>query len=291
MKSSVIPSQPWRCRDLGLDLGERVRVMGILNLTPDSFSDGGHYSEPAAALDHARTMIAEGADILDLGAESTRPGSQPVPPDEQWRRLEPVVTALGEDPSVCVSVDTASAQVAQRALEVGARIVNDVSALGDPEMAGVVARFKSGLVLMHMRGTPRDMQQEPCYEDVVAEVAGFLRERLGRARNAGIEEESIVLDPGIGFGKTALHNHRLLANFPALAELGRPILIGVSRKSFLGQPLGLDVSERLEAGLAATAVAVFQGARVVRTHDVAATVRAARISEALAAARGIGPAS
>ena len=278
-------SARWRCRDLVFDLSERVRVMGILNVTPDSFSDGGRFLDPATALERAREMTGEGAEIVDVGAESTRPGSQPVAADEQWRRLEPVVTALAADPALCVSVDTASARVAELALAAGARIINDVSALGDPDMAAVVARSGAGLVLMHMRGTPASMQQDPRYQDVVGEVADFLTARLERARAANVAEECTALDPGIGFGKTAAHNHQLIAGLSQLTALGRPVLVGISRKSFLKEPLALGVDQRLEAGLAATAIAVFQGATIVRTHDVAATVRAVRAAEALAGAR------
>ena len=281
----------WRCRDRRFDLETHTHVMGIVNVTPDSFSDGGRTLDPRAAAERARALAAEGADVVDLGAESTRPGSSPVPAAEQWRRLEPVLAALNGSRAPALSVDTASAEVAARALEAGACAVNDVSALRDPEMARVVGDAGAGLVLMHMRGAPATMQQDPRYGDAAAEVAAWLTGRLERARRAGIRNEAVVLDPGIGFGKTVRHNLELLARLEELAALGRPVLVGVSRKSFLGAPpprdpgAALPVDQRLEAGLAATAVAVFLGARIVRTHDVAATVRAARIADRLREAR------
>jgi dihydropteroate synthase len=275
----------WRCRDQVFDLSERTLVMGVVNVTPDSFSDGGRFFSPGAAVAHARQLQAEGADLLDLGAESTRPGAAPVTTAEQIRRLAPVIEALAADPRVCLAVDTANAGVADRALELGARVVNDVTALADPGMAAVVARRGAGLVLMHLAGTPATMQQDPHYEDVAREVREHLAARLETARAAGVPTGHIVLDPGIGFGKTVRHNFELLARIEELKSIGRPLLIGVSRKSFLGKALGLPVDQRLEGGLAAGAVAVFLGARIVRTHDVAATVRAVRIADALREAR------
>jgi dihydropteroate synthase len=275
----------WRCRDRVFDAGAHTLVMGVINVTPDSFSDGGRFYAAEAALAHARKLLAEGADLLDVGGESTRPGSQPVPADEQWRRIAPVVGPLTYEDGAVVSVDTSSATVAERALAAGARIVNDVTALGEPAMAGVVAGAGAGLVLMHMRGTPADMQRDPRYADAPAEVAAFLARRLEAAVSAGIPVERVALDPGIGFGKTARHSLELLAQIEPLAALGRPVLVGVSRKSFIGQVLDLPVDQRLEGSLAAAAIAVFLGAHIVRTHDVAATVRAVRIAEALRAAR------
>jgi dihydropteroate synthase len=275
----------WQCRDRTFHLEDRVLVMGVVNVTPDSFSDGGRYLDPEAAAQHARQLRSEGADLLDLGAESTRPGAVPVPADEQWRRLAPVLEHLrGID--ACISVDTANAAVAERALDAGAHVVNDVSALGDPAMAGVVGAAGAGLVLMHMRGTPADMQRAPSYQDAAGDVARLLASRLAMARAAGIPGERVALDPGIGFGKTARHNLELLARLEAITALGRPVMVGVSRKSFIGNLLDLPVEQRLEGGLAAAAIAVFLGARIVRTHDVAATVRAARVAGALRAARG-----
>jgi dihydropteroate synthase len=275
----------WRCRDRAFDLADRTLVMGVVNITPDSFSDGGRFYAPEAALTHARRLLAEGADLLDLGAESTRPGAEPVPDAEQWRRLAPVLEALARETDACLSVDTASATVAERALAAGGHVVNDVTALGDPAMAGVVSRAGAGLVLMHLRGTPADMQHDPRYQDPASEVAAHLAARLDAARAAGVDRDCVALDPGIGFGKTVQHSLELLARLETLTVLGRPVLVGVSRKSFVGHLLDLPVDQRLEGSLAAAAVAVFLGARIVRTHDVAATVRAVRVSQALRAAR------
>jgi dihydropteroate synthase len=275
----------WHCRDLVFDLAHRTLVMGVVNVTPDSFSDGGRFLAPEAALTQARRLSAEGADLLDLGAESTRPGAAAVPAAEQIRRLEPIFRALAAERGSCLSVDTSSAVVAARALELGAKVVNDVTALSDPEMPKVVARSGAGLVLMHMQGTPETMQQDPRYEDVAREVREHLSERLEAARSAGIASETVVLDPGIGFGKTVRHNFELLARLQELERLGRPVVVGVSRKSFIGRTLDLPADQRLEGGLAATAVSVFLGARVVRTHDVAPAVRAVRIADELRAAR------
>jgi dihydropteroate synthase len=273
----------WRCRTRTFDLARRTLVMGIVNVTPDSFSDGGRFLDPAAAIDHGRQLLRDGADLLDVGAESTRPGAAPVPPAEQLDRLRPVLEALA--PLAPVSVDTASAQVAEAALGLGAEVVNDVTALRDPGMAPLVAGSGAGLVMMHMRGTPETMQDDPRYDDVARVVSAWLEVRLGAARRAGIDPERVVLDPGIGFGKTARHNFELLARLEELGTLGRPLLVGVSRKRFLGAALDLPVDQRLEGGLAATAVAVLHGARVVRTHDVAATLRAVRIADEVRAAR------
>ena len=279
----------WRCRDVRFDLAARVLVMGVLNLTPDSFSDGGRWTDPAAALDHARGMIRDGADLVDLGAESTRPGAAPVAAEEQWRRLSPVLVPLVRDVDgsgrVAISVDTASAAVAERALAAGAHVVNDVTALGDPGMAELVAGRGAGIVLMHMQGLPAHMQNDPRYDDVVREVTLWLSTRLMRATAAGIEADRIVLDPGIGFGKTTRHNLELIARLPELARLGHPVMIGASRKRFLGELSGQAVEGRLAAGLAANAIAAFEGVSIVRTHDVAATVQALAVARALREAR------
>jgi dihydropteroate synthase len=256
--------------------------MGVLNVTPDSFSDGGRFAAPEAAIEQGRALAEEGADLLDIGAESTRPGAEPVPPAEQVRRLAPVLEGLR---GLAISVDTASAEVAAYALGHGAVVVNDVSALSDPAMAGVVARAGAGLVLMHMRGTPRTMQRDTRYADVVAEVEGFLRERLAAAVAAGVPAECVALDPGIGFGKAAGQSVALLAATSRLAAIGRPLLVGASRKSFLGKLTGADdPRDRLEASLAAAALATYLGAAILRVHDVAATVRAVQVAAAVRAA-------
>jgi dihydropteroate synthase len=263
--------------------------MGVLNVTPDSFSDGGRYLDAEAAVVRGRQLIDDGADLIDLGAESTRPGAAPVAADTQWRRLEAPLSALLAA-GACVSVDTASGEVARRALAAGAQVVNDVTALRDPDMAPAVRASGAGIVLMHMRGTPETMQEEPRYRDAARDIADWLRLRRDGALRAGLAAETIALDPGIGFGKTARHNFEILARLEEIIALGRPVLIGVSRKSFLGAVLDLPAPERLEGGLAATAVAVHHGARIVRTHDVRETVRAVRVAEALRRARRPVPA-
>ena len=273
----------WRCRDVTFDLTDRVLVMGIVNVTPDSFSDGGRYLDPGLAVARCHELLAEGADLLDLGGESTRPGSADVPAAEQWRRLEPVLTPITrERPEAAISIDTRSAEVAERALAAGARIVNDVSALADPAMAGTVARAGAGLILMHMRGTPETMQRDTAYGDVTTEVASYLRERVAAAGVAGVARECIALDPGIGFAKSAQGSLELLARIPELAAIGRPVLVGASRKSFLARLTGDEgpPQERVPASLAAAALATWQGAHILRVHDVAATVRAVKIASA-----------
>ncbi len=271
----------WRCRDRAFDLERRTLVMGVLNVTPDSFSDGGRFLEPAAALTRAREMLDEGADLIDVGAESTRPGAAPVPADEQLARLAPVVEALAGEPRATLSIDTADARVAERALALGAHVVNDVSALGDPAMARVVAASGAGLVLMHMQGVPRPMQDDPRYEDVAREVRDFLAARLEAAVAAGVAAERIALDPGIGFGKSVAHNLTLLARQRELLTLGQPLLVGWSRKSTLGAVTGRPVEERLAASVAAALLALERGAHVVRVHDVAATVDALKLWQAM----------
>ena len=278
----------WRCRDVTFDLTDRVLVMGIVNVTPDSFSDGGRYLDPGAAVARCLELLAEGADLLDLGGESTRPGSEAVPGAEQWRRLGPVLTRLArERPQAAISIDTRSAEVAERALAAGARIVNDVSALADPAMAGVVARAGAGLVLMHMRGTPDTMQRETAYGDVTAEVADYLRSRLSAAEAAGVARDCVALDPGIGFAKSAQGSLELLARLPELAAIGRPVLVGASRKSFLARLTGDEgpPEERVPASLAAAALATWQGAHILRVHDVAPTVRAMKLAAAARSAQ------
>jgi dihydropteroate synthase len=273
----------WRCRDITYDLTERVLVMGIVNVTPDSFSDGGRYLDPGLAVARCRELLAEGADLIDLGGESTRPGSAEVSAAEQWRRLEPVLTEVARArPDAVLSIDTRNAEVAERAVGAGARIVNDVSALADPAMAGVAGRASAGLVLMHMRGTPETMQRDTGYGDVTTEVAAYLRERIAVAVAAGVARECIALDPGIGFAKSAQGSLELLARIPELAAIGSPVLVGASRKSFLARLTGDEgpPQDRVPASLAAAAVAVWQGARILRVHDVAATVRVMKIATA-----------
>jgi dihydropteroate synthase len=266
-------------------VGRRTLVMGILNVTPDSFFDGGQFFHLESALGHARRLIREGADILDIGGESSRPGAQPVPEEEELRRVVPVIRAIRQESAVPISVDTYKAAVAEAALEAGANIVNDISALRfDSRMVEVVARAGVPVVLMHMRGEPRTMQQNPVYADVVREIKEFFAERIAFARAHGIEK--ILIDPGIGFGKTVEHNLEILRRLGEFRELGCPILIGVSRKSFIGRLCGtaenpLPPSERLEGTIASNVIAVLNGAQIVRVHDVAAHKRALAIVDAI----------
>src|SRR3989441_6714992 len=272
----------WKARGYTLPLQDRVLIMGVLNVTPDSFSDGGRYLGVEAAVARAEEIEAEGADLLDLGGESSRPGSQPVPLDVELARVLPVLAALAGRIRIPISVDTTKAEVARRALEAGAAIINDVSALrNDPDMADVVAKAQAGLILMHMQGTPATMQHHPAYTAVVEEVCDFLRSRVEAAVAAGIEGERIAVDPGFGFGKTSDHNLALLGSLPALRVLERPIVIGPSRKSFVGSILGRPVEEREWGTAAAVAVGVFQGAHVVRAHSVAQMRDVTRVAQAL----------
>jgi dihydropteroate synthase len=250
----------------------RPAVMGVLNVTPDSFSDGGRFLAPTAAVAHGESMAADGADLIDVGGESTRPGSEPVSADEELRRVAPVIERLATSVEVPLSIDTRKSGVARAALAAGASFVNDVSALrGDPAMAAVVAEAGADLCLMHMKGEPKSMQEDPRYEDVVSEVKAFLESRLAFALQEGIAEERIWLDPGIGFGKTLEHNLELLRRLDEIAAIGRPVVVGASRKRFLGALTGRPELERLPGSLAAAVMAVERGASMIRAHDVAET--------------------
>ena len=256
------------------------RVMGVVNVTPDSFSDGGRFLDARAAIDHGLALLAEGADLLDVGGESTRPGAAPVSPDEERARTEPVVAALAADGAL-VSIDTTKVAVARAALAAGARYVNDVSALRfEPELAGLVADAGVECCLMHMRGEPRTMQDDPRYDDVVADVKAHLEERLAFAVAEGVAEERIHLDPGIGFGKTVAHNLELLRRLDEIVALGRPVVVGASRKSFLGRLTGRAVAEPVSATVAANVLALERGARIFRVHDVAPTRDALTVTAA-----------
>jgi dihydropteroate synthase len=258
-----------------------AKLMGVVNVTPDSFSDGGLYLDPEAAMAHGRELAAAGAEILDVGGESTRPGAEPVAAEEELRRVVPVIQGLSD--SDCeISVDTSKASVAAAALDAGATIANDVTALrGDPEMASVCAERDATVVLMHMLGEPRTMQRDPRYGDVVAEVKRFLSERLEAAVAAGIAEERIWLDPGIGFGKTAAHNMELLRRLGELHELGRPLVVGTSRKSFIGKVDGSAADDRLGGTIASSVLAAAEGAAVLRVHDVAEVRQALAVAAAI----------
>jgi dihydropteroate synthase len=258
-------------------------IMGIVNVTPDSFADGGRYLDPAAAVRQARALAAEGADLLDVGAESTRPGSPGVSAGEERARLLPVLERLLDDPPCPVSVDTSKPEVAEAALALGAHMVNDVTGLaGGPELARVCAAHGAGLAVMHMQGMPRTMQADPRYDDLLREVRAGLETAVATAEAAGVGPESLCVDPGIGFGKTVAHNLTLLKRLDAFRPLGKPILVGPSRKSFIGALLDhLPPGERLEGTLAASVMAVVAGAHIVRVHDVAAVRRAVRVAEAI----------
>jgi len=269
------PESNWQCGPYRLALC-LPRIMGIVNVTPDSFSDGGQNLDPVAARETAQRLIEEGADILDIGGESTRPGAAEVSVAEELRRVLPLLTAL-RDAGVPVSVDTSRVQVMHAALAEGASIINDVRALRAPGALDEVARSDCGVVLMHMLGEPRTMQAAPHYDDVVREVCGFLQARRDAARAAGVARTRIALDPGFGFGKTLAHNLALLADLASVQALGQPVLVGLSRKSMLGQLTDRPVDRRVHASVAAALLALERGASIVRVHDVAATRDALRV--------------
>ncbi len=276
----------FRARQFEFVFPRPALVMGVVNVTPDSFSDGGKFLDAGTAVDHALKLVAEGAEILDVGGESTRPGAEPVDEAEELRRVLPVIQALAGRVNIPVSIDTLKPAVARAALAAGVSIVNDVAAhREDSAMWRGVAEFKAGYICVHARGTPRTMQENPVYEDVVREVGEFFQERLGRLNAAGVTADQVVLDVGIGFGKTMEHNLQLLANLRSFTTMARPLLMGVSRKSFIGKLLGADLTERLSASLAGACLAVESGAQIIRAHDVAETVQAVRMTEALLARR------
>ena len=280
-------TRPLDIRGRRFVLGPRTWLMGVVNVTPDSFSDGGRYFDAGKAVARGLELAAEGADILDVGGESTRPGSLPVPEAEELRRVVPVIEALRKQAAILLSVDTTKAAVARAALDAGADIVNDTSAFRfDPAMAGEVARSGAGVILMHMKGTPLTMQDSPRYEDLLGEVGAFLDDRLRLAEAAGIPRERAIIDPGIGFGKTFEDNLILLRRQRVFHALGRPLLLGFSRKAFLGRILGAPPGERLEGTIAAAVLSVERGAHILRVHDVGPVARAVRSAEAML---GIGP--
>ena len=271
-----------RCRSHTLEAGRRTLLMGIVNVTPDSFSDGGQFLDPGQAVEHGRRLAAEGADILDIGGESTRPGAEPVDAATECSRVLPVIEALASEVGIPISIDTSKADVARRALDAGASIVNDVTALrGDAEMAAAVARSEVPVVLMHMQGTPRTMQEDPRYDDLMGEVVGYLRASMAIAADAGVSEDQIIIDPGLGFGKSLAHNLEVLRRLGELRGLGRPILIGPSRKSMIGKVLGLPMGERAFGTAAAVAMGIARGAHIVRVHEVAAMRQVARMTDAV----------
>lgn len=282
-----MPVGEWKLARRSLKYGERTLVMGVLNVTPDSFSDGGQFFAFDRAIAQAEQMISEGADIIDVGGESTRPGSEFVSEAEESRRVIPIIERLAASASIPISIDTTKRAVARAALEAGAEILNDISGLRfDPAIADEAATAKAGLILMHSRGTPKDMQQLPPVADIVGEVTGGLRQSVAIAEDHGVPRESIVVDPGIGFGKTAEQNVELIAKLDQLTKEfpDLPLMIGTSRKSFIGKLLdNAPADERLHGTLASVVAAVLKGARIVRVHDVKATVEAVRVLDAIRA--------
>ncbi|MDD4870336.1 MAG: dihydropteroate synthase [Kiritimatiellae bacterium] len=272
----------WKCRDRILTFSDHPLIMGILNVTPDSFSDGGCFTEKEAAVKHGIRLLEEGADIIDVGGESTRPGAVGVTVEEEIKRVVPVVDELFRKTGGMISVDTRKAAVAERALEVGACIVNDVSAMThDDSIKSVVAKYGAGVILMHMRGTPKDMQNNPQYENVVTEVSNYLNKRVDDLVMEGLTLETMAIDPGIGFGKTVEQNLSLLAGINVLVDTGLPVVVGVSRKSFIGKITGAPVDRRLPGSLAALAICVTKGIGVIRVHDVQESKQAVQIAAAL----------
>lgn len=270
-------------RNFSLDLSRKTHIMGILNVTPDSFTDGGTFFRKDSAIEHALRMVEDGADIIDIGGESTRPGSDPVLYEEETRRTVPVIEELAKRVNVPLSIDTYKADVAKKALDAGASMVNDVSGLKfDPEMAGVVAEYNVPVVIMHIKGTPKNMQVNPEYEALIPEIIDYLRESITLAVDAGIKEDMIIIDPGIGFGKTFEHNLRILKDLREFTLLEKPLLVGPSRKAFLGKILGnAPTSERLEGTAAAVAISIMNGANILRVHDVKEMVKVARVTDAI----------
>ncbi|MFA5043199.1 MAG: dihydropteroate synthase [Kiritimatiellia bacterium] len=272
----------WQCRNRTFHPGERPLIMGILNVTPDSFSDGGRYHDKNRAVEHGLQMVQDGADIVDVGGESTRPGAAPVSLDDELERVVPVVEALLSREDIVLSVDTMKSEVAERALAAGAQIVNDVSALSaDPRMAAAAKAYGAGVILMHKRGDPQTMQAQALYADVVREVRDYLCARVAYAERLGLARNTLAIDPGIGFGKTAEHNVSILANLSALRTCGRPIVVGLSRKAFIGQMTGRGVAERDAGTLGALAFCMGEGAQILRVHDVKAVRDVVRVVNAL----------
>jgi len=273
----------WQCGKYKLDTSHKILVMGILNVTPDSFSDGGRYLDPKTAVEQGLRMSADGADIIDIGGESTRPGAKKISLDEELQRVLPVIEQLASKLKLPVSIDTYKSRVAKAALEAGASIVNDISGLNfDPEMARTVSAYKAGLVLMHIKGTPENMQADPKYDDLLAEVGTYLKASIKTAAEAGVKHETMAIDPGIGFGKTVEHNLSLIKNLEYFKRFNCPIVAGVSRKSFIGK-LNNDIpaDQRLPGSLAAALLAVQNGASVIRCHDVRETVQAFTVYQAI----------
>jgi dihydropteroate synthase len=269
--------------NFSLDFSAKTCIMGILNVTPDSFSDAGVHFDAERAVDRAFRMVEEGADIIDIGGESTRPGSDPLPAEEELRRTVPVIEKLATGLKIPLSIDTYKAEIARRALDAGASIVNDISgARFDPDMPKVLAEYKVPVVLMHIRGNPKSMQVNPTYAALIPEIIDSLKSSVMRVLNAGVREEMIIIDPGIGFGKTFEHNLAILNNLDAFAAMGRPLLVGPSRKAFLGKILGgAPPHERVEGTAAAVAISIMKGANIIRVHDVKEMAKVARVADAI----------
>lgn len=274
--------QRLKCKEYTLKLDERTHLMGILNITPDSFSDGGEFLVPSKALKHALNMVQEGADIIDIGAESSRPGADAVTEQEELGRLLPVLNLLIKELPVPISVDTYKSTVAEAALDLGVQIINDISGLSfDSRLASVIAKYEATVIIMHMKGTPRNMQHNPHYNDLLPEIVSYLRAQINFALEQGVDGDKIVIDPGIGFGKTVEHNMQIIKHLDRLKVLDKPILLGTSRKSFIGSVLDLPVEERIEGTAATVAYGIIQGANIVRVHDVAVMKKIARITDAI----------
>jgi dihydropteroate synthase len=271
-----------QCGNKKLDLSSRTHIMGILNVTPDSFSDGGEFYQPEQAIERGIQMAEEGADIIDIGAESTRPGAEPISTEEELQRLVPVLEGLLKKVDVPISIDTYKSSIAEMALKAGAHIINDISGLRfDPQMKDIVAKYRVPVVIMHIKGDPRNMQQNPYYDDLIGEIYGYFDESIRIAEGAGIKRENIIIDPGIGFGKRLMDNYEILRRLYEFQGLGCPILIGPSRKSFIGKVLDLPPDQRLEGTIAAVAIGIQNGAHIVRVHDVKEISRACRIIDLL----------
>src|SRR4030043_1960603 len=270
-------------RNFCLDFSIKTHIMGILNVTPDSFSEGGLYFDKSAAIKRAIQMVEEGADIIDIGGESTRPGSGPVSIEEELRRTIPVIEALEKEVKVPMSIDTYKSEIAKRALDAGASMVNDISGLRfDPAMPDVVSGYRVPVVIMHIKGRPKDMQQNPVYEALMPEIMDYLREGIRIAMSAGISEDKIIIDPGIGFGKTFDHNFEVINKLHEFTLLEKPILIGPSRKAFIGRILGdASVTDRLEGNAAAVAISIMNGANIIRVHDVKEMAKVAKVADAI----------
>lgn len=269
--------------DFSFDFSKKTYIMGILNITPDSFSDGGLYFNEKKAIEHALRLVEEGADIIDIGGESTRPGSEPVPVEEEIRRTIPVIRALSKEIKIPISIDTYKAEVARQALDAGASMVNDISGLRfDPDMPRIVAEYDVPVIIMHIKGRPKDMQANPVYDALIPEIMDYLRISIRLAIKFGIKEDRIIIDPGIGFGKTFEHNLEIINNLKEFTLLEKPVAIGVSRKAFIGKILGdLPPQERFEGTAAAVAISIYNGANIVRVHDVKSMVRVARIVDSI----------